>query len=75
MSLGTHMALVIVALDRFWNDIAHDSDTNAASNMACIGRIGQQSNGDCGNPQERRRSLMARGCVPVEGIHPPPARA
>lgn len=43
-----------------WNDITHDSDINAASRKACIGRIGQQSNGGCGNSHESTRSLMPR---------------
>lgn len=53
---------------QFWNDMAHDSETNAASKMACNGRIRQQLNFGCGNSQETRRLVMSRGCAPAEGI-------
>lgn len=62
------MVLVVVAPNRFGKDMAHDSDTNAASKMACIGSIRQQFNFGCGNSQENRRLVMSRGCAPAEGI-------
>ena len=67
MSLYAHDGISCGPL-QIEKDIAHDSDINAVSKMACVGKIGQQSNGDCGNSPGSRRSLMSRGWVPAEGI-------
>lgn len=55
--------------------MAHDSDSNVVSKMACIGMIRQQSNESCGNSQAVPQSLMSQGCALADGIHPPSVRA